>query len=104
MYINVHDCVHVHVSCYYWCWYSVFAWLFIYPGRLLEHQFRSITLEAVVKLLRWPVRAPAAKAGGLEFGPQWLPWVIFVFSWLTNVGGTKDLWCSSTVRLLSTQT
>ena len=27
----------------------------------------------------------------------------FSSSWLTNVDGMKDLWCSSTVRLLSTQ-
>ena len=27
----------------------------------------------------------------------------FSSSWLTNVNGMKDLWCSSTVRLLSTQ-
>ena len=30
---------------------------------------------------------------------QWLPWVFVVFffssSWLTNVDGMKDLWCSS---------
>ena len=29
---------------------------------------------------------------------------IFSSSWLTNVDGMKDLWCSSTVWLLSTQT
>ena len=27
-------------------------------------------------------------------------WVIISSSWLTNVDGMKDLWCSSTVRLL----
>ena len=27
----------------------------------------------------------------------------FSSSWLTTVDGMKDLWCSSTVRLLSTQ-
>ena len=43
------------------------------------------------------------------FDSRWLPWVFFfVFlslpcSWLTNVDGMKDLWCSSTVWLLSTQ-
>ena len=45
------------------------------------------------------VRAPAAQAGGTGFDPQ----DFFSFSWLTNVDGMKDLWCSSTVRLLSTQ-
>ena len=40
------------------------------------------------------VRAPAAKAGGPRF---------FSSSWLTNVDGMKDLWCSGTARLLSTQ-
>ena len=49
------------------------------------------------------VRAPAAQAGGPGFDPQWLPRIFFSFSWLTNVDGMKDLWCSSTVRLLSTQ-
>ena len=34
-------------------------------------------------------RAPAAKAGG--------PGFFFSSSWLTNVDGMKDLWCSSTV-------
>ena len=29
--------------------------------------------------------------------------VFFSSSWLTNVDGMKDLWCSGTVRLLSTQ-
>ena len=46
------------------------------------------------------VRAPAAQAGGPGFDPQWLPCFFYSFSWLTDV---KDLWCSSTVWLLSTQ-
>ena len=32
-----------------------------------------------------------------------VPWFFFSSSWLTNVYKIKDLWCSSTVRLLSTQ-
>ena len=45
-----------------------------------------------------------AKAEGPGFNSQWLSWVFFFFSsWLTNVDGMKDMWCSSTVRLLSTQ-
>ena len=38
-------------------------------------------------------------------GSQWLPWV-FLFLQLAyyNVDGIKDLWCSSIVQLLSTQT
>ena len=48
-------------------------------------------------------RAPAAKAGGPGFDSQWLPWIFLSSSWLTNVDGMKDLWCSSAVRLLSTQ-
>ena len=50
-------------------------------------------------------RAPAAKAGDPWFGSQWLPWVVVFFfsSWLINVDGMKDLWCSSTVQLLSAQ-
>ena len=32
------------------------------------------------------------------------PGFLFSSSWITNVDETKDLWCSSTVRLLSTQT
>ena len=53
------------------------------------------------------VRAPAALAGGHGFDPWRLPWIFFFFlssSWLTNADEMKDLWCSSTVRLLSTQT
>ena len=49
------------------------------------------------------VRAPAAKAGGSGFDIWRLPWVFFTSNWLTNVDGMRDLWCSSTVRLLSTQ-
>ena len=50
------------------------------------------------------VRAPAAQAGGPGFDPQWLPRIFFLFQLAyTNVNGMKDLWCSSTVRLLSTQ-
>ena len=45
------------------------------------------------------VRAPAAQAGGPGFDPQWLPRIQLA----TNVDGMKDLWCSSTVWLLSTQ-
>ena len=67
-----------------------------------------------------------ASGGGGGFGGPWLsgqntcslsrrPWVrssaatlgfyfSFTCSWLTNVDGMKDLWCSSTVRLLSTWT
>ena len=48
-------------------------------------------------------RAPVDKAGGPGFDSWWLPWFFFSFSWLPNVDGMKDLWCSSTVRLLSTQ-
>ena len=35
--------------------------------------------------------------------PRRLPWIFFSSSWLTSVDGMKDLWCSSTVWLLSTQ-
>ena len=38
-----------------------------------------------------------------RFNPWRLPWIFFSSSWLTNVDGMKDLWCSSTVWLLSTQ-
>ena len=39
------------------------------------------------------VRAPAAKAGGLGFDSQWLPWVFFALlaGSITNVDGMKDL-------------
>ena len=33
--------------------------------------------------------------------PSGCPGFFFSFSWLTNVDGMKDLWCSSTVWLLS---
>ena len=48
------------------------------------------------------VRAPVAKAGD----PASIPGGclgFFYSSWLTNVDGMKDPWCSSTVWLLSTQ-
>ena len=45
----------------------------------------------------------AAKAGGPGFDSQWLSWDFFSSSWLTNADGMKDLWCSSTAQLLSTQ-
>ena len=35
--------------------------------------------------------------------PSGCPGFFFTSSWLTNVDGMKDLWCSSTVWLLSTQ-
>ena len=45
------------------------------------------------------------KAGGPGFDSRWLPWVDFfiLFHLATNVDGMKDLWCSSTDQLLSTQ-
>ena len=50
------------------------------------------------------VRAPEAKAGGHGFDSQRLPWVFFSLpAGLLNVDEMKDLWCFSTVRLLSTQ-
>ena len=49
------------------------------------------------------VRAPATQAGGPGFDPQWLPGFFLFQLAYTNVNGMKDLWCSSTVRLLSTQ-
>ena len=52
------------------------------------------------------VRAPAAKAGGPGFDPrQLLPCFVFLFQLAyTNADGVKNLWCSSKVWLLSTQT
>ena len=66
----------------------------------------SVAVEGGGGIAQWsPVRAPAAKAGGPGFDPWWLP--CFFFSLpagsVTNVDGMKDLWCSSTVWLLSTQ-
>ena len=51
------------------------------------------------------VRTSAAKARaeGTGFDPS-VAALDFSSSWLTNVDGMKDLWCSSTVQLLSTQT
>ena len=70
----------------------------------------SITLKAGVKFALVAVgshgsvaRTPVAKAGGPGFDSRWLPWVFSSSSWLTNVDGMQDLWCSSRVRLLSTQ-
>ena len=109
-----------------WSWYQVsrhylihailvlvvYAWWLNYPGRLLEHQFgygvvyhpwswSEIAWVAVGSCSSVHVaRAPVAKArvrlpvAGLGF---------FTSSWLTDVDGMKDLWCSSTVWLLSTQ-
>ena len=91
-----------------------YTWRFNYPGRLLEHQFGygivyhpqswSEIAWVSVRNRGSVARAPAAKAGGPGFDSRWLPWVFFFSSsWLTNVDGMKDLWCSSTVQLLSTQ-
>ena len=58
------------------------------------------------------VRAPAAKAGGPGLNFQQLPWAQFPAAALgfflfqlayTNTDWMKDLWCSSTVWLLSAQ-
>ena len=69
-----------------------------------------ITLKAGVKLRGWLWGAVAQwpeylqlKREVLGLIPGGCPGVFFSSSWLTNVDGMKDLWCSSTVRLLSTQ-
>ena len=75
-------------------------------------EYSSTDVEAGRGMLRWlwgtrgsVVRAPAAKAGGPGFDSQQLPWFFFLFQLAyTNADGVKDLWCSSTVWLLSTQT
>ena len=53
----------------------------------------SITLKAGVKMPGWLWGTVA----------QWPEHLWLKHGWLTNVDGMKDLWCSSTVRLLSTQ-
>ena len=49
------------------------------------------------------VRAPAAQAGGPGFDPRRLP-CLFFFSLPAGLDKMKDLWCSSIVWLLLTQT
>ena len=70
----------------------------------------SITFKAGVELLRWLWGAVAQWSEHLQLKQEALgsipggyPGFFFTSSWLTNVDGMKDLWCSSTVRLLSTQ-
>ena len=72
----------------------------------------SIYMYNGVKLLwwlwgaitQWSEHLQLKHAGGPGFYPQQLPWIFFFSpSWLTNVDGMKDLWCSSAIRLLSTQ-
>ena len=70
----------------------------------------SITLKAGVKLPGWLWGAVAQWPEHLQLKlevlgsiPGGCPGIFFSSSWLTNVDGMKDLWCSSTVRLLSTQ-
>ena len=46
------------------------------------------------------VSVPVAKAGSLGLIPSGC-FGFFFSSWLTNVDGMKDLWCSNTVWLLS---
>ena len=49
---------------------------------------------------------PAAnkvKAAWIQFLVAALGYFLFSSTWLTNVDGMKDLWCSSTDQLLSTQ-
>ena len=68
----------------------------------------SITLKAGVKLpgwlwgvvTQWPEHL-WLKQEVLGSNPGGCPGFFFPSSWLTNVDGMKDLWCSSTVRLLS---
>ena len=69
----------------------------------------SITLKVGVKLPGWLWGAIAQwpeylqlKQGVLDSIPGGCPG-FFSSSWLTNIDGIKDLWCSSTVRLLLTQ-
>ena len=68
------------------------------------------TLKAGVKLFGWLWGAVAQwpehlwlKQEVLGSIPGGCPGFFFSSGWLTNVDGMKDLWCSSTVRLLSTQ-
>ena len=70
----------------------------------------SITLKAGVKFPGWLWGALAQWPEHLQLKQEVLGsipggclGIFFSSSWLTNVDGMNDLWCSSTVRLLSTQ-
>ena len=89
-----------------WYWFSMLGDLVDSLNISLDIGL-SIILKAGAEQLRWlwggrssVVRAPAAKAGD----PGSIPGSclgFFFFSWLTNVDGMKDLWCSSTVWQLA---
>ena len=108
----IHIRLSLELSCYYWCWCSVLGDLIILADSSSTSLGigLSITFKAGVELLRWLWGAVAQWSEHLQLKQEALgsipggyPGFFFTSSWLTNVDGMKDLWCSSTVRLLSTQ-
>ena len=90
------------------------AWWFHYPGRLLSSTSLGIGLSIALKAERgipdWLWGAVAQWSEHLQLKQEALGSIpsgcpgFFLFQLAyTNVNGMKDLWCSSTVRLLSTQ-
>ena len=58
-----------------------------------ESAAQQVTYQQITRSSQSPsVQSPAATLG-----------FFFSSSWLTNIDGMKDLWCSSAIRLLSTQ-
>ena len=108
---NVHVRLSLELSCYYWCWCSALGDLII-PADSLGTNLGiglSITFKAGVELLRWLWGAVAQWSEHLQLKQQALgsipgsyPAFFSTSSWFTNVDGMKDMWCSSTVQLLST--
>ena len=102
----------LELSCYYWCWCAVLGDLII-PADSSSISLGiglSITLKAGVELLRWLWGAVAQWSEHLQpkheaMGsiPGGFPGFSLPAGLFTNVDGMKDLWCSSTIWLLSTQ-
>ena len=106
---------HIHeVTYYYWCWCSILGDLIILVDSLSISlgMGLSVTPKAGVKLpgclwgtvAQWPEHLQLKQ----EVLGSWVRFLVaalgfFSSSWLNNVDGMKDLWCSSTAWLLSTQ-
>ena len=111
--VNIKAQVKPELLCFYWCWCSVLGGLII-PADFLSTNLvigLSITFKPGELMLRWLWGAVGKWSEHLQLKQEAMgsipsgccPVFFSSFSWLTNVDEMKDLWCSSTVWLLSTQ-
>ena len=102
-----------YTSCIYWCWCSSVLGGFITPADSSSTSLGiglSIALKAERGIPDWLWGAIAQWSEHLQLKQEALGSIpsgcpgFFLFQLAyTNVNGMKDLWCSSTVWLLSTQ-